>query len=93
MTAWGRGTDQVVVGRGQEVADLQRQARDRTSFPRRGDWVLVEGPDGTRRTIVPVGDPPLGQVQYQLVTGGCPYVVWTGSGLTLRQAHRYAAAF
>jgi len=93
MTQWGRGADRVVVGRGQQVLDHFDTGLDRTSFPPSGDWVVVLGMDGTERRIVPIGDPPLGEISYHFISGDCPYIAWTAAGLTFGVAERYAARF
>jgi hypothetical protein len=65
---------------------------DRTSFPPRGDWTAVLGPDGTERHIIPLEEPPAGQVSYHFLSRGCPYIAWTEPGLDMEQAVAFAAS-
>lgn len=82
----GKGGDRVTVGRGQEVLD---HVDAEPQFPEYGTPVASR--DGVRRWVIAVGDPPLGQIMYQFRVGDCPYVLWTGSGLTWGEALDFAA--
>ncbi len=86
LTVHGVGRSRVVVGRGVEAVE---QASGGSVFPGR-TGTRVRGVDGVRRTVLPVGDPPLGQVQLRWVQGGCPYVLWTASGWSLPRVLGYA---
>jgi hypothetical protein len=92
MTEWGERDSSVVIGRGQEVLDHWGEL-DRTSFPPRGDWTTVIGPDGTERHVIPLEEPPAGQVSYHFLSRGCPYIAWTEPGLDMAQAVAFAARF
>lgn len=86
LTVHGVGRSRVVVGRGAEAVD---QAGGDGTFPGPTGEV-VRGVDGVRRTVLPVGDPPLGEIQLRWVQGGCPYILWTASGWSLRTVLGYA---
>lgn len=88
MNAWGTGSQQVVIGRGQEV--LVHTGDQRPGFPRTGGEPVV-GQDGVRRWVLAIGDPPSGQITYSYVLHGCPYVMWTQPGLTWTDALAYAS--
>jgi hypothetical protein len=49
--------------------------------------------DGHQRLVLPVGDPPVSQIQIRFVAGNCPYVMWIGPGLSLEDAVGYARRF
>lgn len=85
--SWGKGDNRVTIGRGHEVVD---SSGDPIRFPRTGGEP-VRGSDGVRRWVVAVGDPPLGQISYQYVVDGCPYVLWTESGMSWQGAIDLAA--
>ena len=91
LWAWGRGGDQVVIGSGQEVLDwFGWSGTDRERFPPAGAEPVV-GRDGIPRRVIAIGDPPLGQITYQFLWHGCPYIVWTASGMTWSDALAYAS--
>lgn len=85
MGSWGEDSNRVTIGRGREVLEQAEPA----TFPRPGEPVV--GEDGTKRWVIAVGDPPLGMIQYRFVVGGCPYILWTESGLTWDEALIYAS--
>jgi hypothetical protein len=88
VNAWGQGNDQVTVGRGREV--LKHLGDDGLGFDRTGGEPVV-GKDGIRRWVTAIGDPPLGQITYKYVVDGCPYVLWTESGMAWTDALTYAS--
>lgn len=96
--AWGSGINLVVVSRGQEA--LGYGANTKTWPPR--DWPAeqVVSVGVQQRLIVPVGDPPYGEIAIDFVSKACPYVVTLNAGvdpaepgLTLDEALDYAARF
>lgn len=92
-TAFGSGRDLIVVNRGREaVLQAEGNLRD---FPRKA-W---PGPviDGSKRSVVWVGDPPSGTVQIRFLQGTCAYVIFlnpegagTGGGFTPQDVLDYA---
>ncbi len=88
LHTWGHGADRVSIGRGWEV--LAHSGNESPRFPRTGGE-RVTGQDEVRRWVVAIGDPPLGQVTYKYVVKGCPYLLWTSSGMTWDDAVSYAS--
>lgn len=91
-TVWGSGANMVTVGRGREVIQSQSGSAD-GPIHLEGGFGTVAGPDQSQRQVVPVGDPPNGQIQYRYQVGQCAYIAWTEPGLTLAEAEKYARTF
>lgn len=99
---WGEGQEQVVVGWGQEVLDETGLGDD--PFPPADlpdEQVVAAG--GVERHVVPIGDPPQGQIAITFVDEPCPYVLWLAGGVSedgeplpgyeLEEAIEYAERF
>lgn len=89
LRVWGDGADRVALL--PEISEDTESWFESSDLPAgHRQRVSVRGNDGV---VIPVGDPPLSQINFAWRDGPCDYTVWVGPGLKLKDAIDYASRF
>lgn len=84
---WGQGEERVTQAVGVVVVGAPEDADIPEQHPQR---VTVRGHEAL---VMPIGDPPLGEISISWGEASCAYTVWIESGYTLDEAISYAGRY